>query len=357
MYLCLKKENGSTPDVSWATVSVLPGDSMTLNFGESPSVARESTLLQILEANVPEKYYLSAKACAGILRRAEKRGKELPKMLKDALEEVVRLDVWEHSWGGQGSSARGIGWSDSVAPTIKSVMSGSNQVPDVVYTLEGNTVDRTSSKNGRGWSEGVTPTLNTQDRHAVAIDCRNFKENFEVSGTLQAKSNGGYSLNYQNPIVYSSSSHGSLSEGVGTIGTGTRAVHEMVAVYDTTQITSPSNYSKPKPGDACHPLAAQQHPPLAVYPERTGALCANSHPGSYTGQDAFNDMLPVILSEKPPRKYIVRRLTPLECCRLQGFPDWWMDDVEGSDSAKYKMWGNGIALPCAVDVISRLEEV
>ena len=50
----------------------------------------------------------------------------------------------------------------------------------------------------------------------------------------------------------------------------------------------------------------------------------------------------------------VRRLTPLECCRLQGFPDWWEDGVEGSDSARYKMWGNGIALPCAVDVLRRL---
>lgn len=54
------------------------------------------------------------------------------------------------------------------------------------------------------------------------------------------------------------------------------------------------------------------------------------------------------------RKYIVRRLTPLECCRLQGFPDWWEDSVEGSDSARYKMWGNGIALPCAVDVLGRI---
>ena len=56
------------------------------------------------------------------------------------------------------------------------------------------------------------------------------------------------------------------------------------------------------------------------------------------------------------RKYIIRRLTPLECCRLQGFPDWWTDGVDGSDSAQYKMWGNGIALPCAVDVIGRLHK-
>lgn len=47
----------------------------------------------------------------------------------------------------------------------------------------------------------------------------------------------------------------------------------------------------------------------------------------------------------PDEKYIIRRLTPLECCRLQGFPDAWTDGVRGSDLAKYKMWGNGMALP------------
>ena len=43
------------------------------------------------------------------------------------------------------------------------------------------------------------------------------------------------------------------------------------------------------------------------------------------------------------RKYSIRKLTPTECARLQGFPDWWTDGAKGSDSAIYKMWGNGIA--------------
>ncbi len=47
----------------------------------------------------------------------------------------------------------------------------------------------------------------------------------------------------------------------------------------------------------------------------------------------------------------VRRLTPLECCRLQGMPDWWCNDIPHSDSAEYKMWGNGMALPCALYVM------
>ena len=61
------------------------------NTGEYPSAAKESTLSQILEADAPKKYYLSAKACAGILRRAERRGKALPPMLREALEEAVML--------------------------------------------------------------------------------------------------------------------------------------------------------------------------------------------------------------------------------------------------------------------------
>lgn len=56
------------------------------------------------------------------------------------------------------------------------------------------------------------------------------------------------------------------------------------------------------------------------------------------------------------KKYILRRLTPMECARLQGFPDWWCDGVEGSDSAQYKLWGNGIALPCACDILGRIAE-
>ena len=65
---------------------------MTLNFGECPSGERGSTLSQILDLNAPEKYSLSPRACSGILRRAEKRGKALPDMLRDALMEVVGSD-------------------------------------------------------------------------------------------------------------------------------------------------------------------------------------------------------------------------------------------------------------------------
>lgn len=55
------------------------------NTGVSPREEIESSLSQILEETPHQKYYLSAKACSGILKRAEKRGRELPGILKEAL--------------------------------------------------------------------------------------------------------------------------------------------------------------------------------------------------------------------------------------------------------------------------------
>ena len=68
----------------------------------------------------------------------------------------------------------------------------------------------------------------------------------------------------------------------------------------------------------------------------------------------YKDGRDLVQMEEQGRKYVLRRLTPTECARLQGFPDWWVDGADGSDSAIYKMWGNGIALPCAADVLGRI---
>ena len=93
--LCLRFQrlDGPTPTVIVETDGALRTGFLTLNTGECPSVAVESTLSSILEENAPEKYYLSAKACEGILRRAERRGKALPMMLREALEEVISMNA------------------------------------------------------------------------------------------------------------------------------------------------------------------------------------------------------------------------------------------------------------------------
>ena len=76
--------------------------------------------------------------------------------------------------------------------------------------------------------------------------------------------------------------------------------------------------------------------------------------GAVIAHDAKNHRDLVV--EGKQRRYRLRRLTPTECIRLQGLPKWWLDDVPGPECAKYKLAGNGIAVPCAVDIISRIVE-
>lgn len=87
--LDLREGNGQRLDSYAVTDGALRGELSTLNIGECHSVAVESRLSWILEDNVPEKYYLSAKACLGILNRASRRGKELPEILKTALADII----------------------------------------------------------------------------------------------------------------------------------------------------------------------------------------------------------------------------------------------------------------------------
>jgi len=87
MPMCLDLRNhGLIVGASWDRDGLLLGGFQTISFGERPSEERESHLSQILQANVPQTYYLSATACKGILRRAKQRGKELPELLRMVLE-------------------------------------------------------------------------------------------------------------------------------------------------------------------------------------------------------------------------------------------------------------------------------
>lgn len=81
--------DGAKPEQSPETDGLWHGDSLTLNIGEFPNAERESLLSWILEDNVPKKYYLSARACQGILVRASRRGKPLPELLKQALLDMI----------------------------------------------------------------------------------------------------------------------------------------------------------------------------------------------------------------------------------------------------------------------------
>ena len=81
--------NGPAPVQFWRTTTRWRGEQWMPSTGAFPNVACASRLSSILQVGVPEKYYLSRKACEGILRRASRRGKQLPELLKTALEQQI----------------------------------------------------------------------------------------------------------------------------------------------------------------------------------------------------------------------------------------------------------------------------
>ncbi len=94
MFHYLQKESGRWLTAGSGMDGPLPTEFSTRSFGECPSDAVESRLSQILEDTPHPKYSLSAKACAGILRRAERRGKKLPPELETALK-MQALSVYK----------------------------------------------------------------------------------------------------------------------------------------------------------------------------------------------------------------------------------------------------------------------
>ena len=100
--LCLTREDGANRDAStirWENGALL-GDFTTRSFGEYPREENVSRLSQILEDSPHPKYSLSARACLGILNRANRRGKELPKELADAL--TAQATPSKFGGGGRG---------------------------------------------------------------------------------------------------------------------------------------------------------------------------------------------------------------------------------------------------------------
>ncbi len=269
-----------------------------------------------------------------------------------------------------------------VAQTVSATygMGGNNQ-PFVVeekpvYCLQGNGIDRadTAGCNGKGWKEDTSYTLNTVDRPAVCYSLD------------RAAYNQGINAQYDIGIDDSGTAHTLVAKGPGAV------CCETFHCNTELEMTPPL-----KARDYKDPLiiTIEKKPQLASGNAVTGCLMASGY-DKLGAQEMFSGDYTVIDVKEP--HYIVRRLTPLECCRLQGFPDWWCSNLETdnptesdiefwreifethrtvisgtskpktdkqivkwlkdpySDSAIYKMWGNGIALPNALFVIQGIAE-
>ena len=84
------------------------------------------------------------------------------------------------------------------------------------------------------------------------------------------------------------------------------------------------------------------------YQRVVGTLCSGDEKG--VGNQYVSDAKCIIAP-----KNRVRRLTPLECERLQGFPDGWTDIPDASDTARYKALGNSVAVPCVETVLAAVQ--
>lgn len=195
-----------------------------------------------------------------------------------------------------------------------------------VFCLQGNGIDRadTAGCNGKGWKKDVCYTLNTIDRPAV---CAGFSAN------LGAKAHGiGYMD--ERPPTLSSRRHDASVLCLNDQGGSVMGVTENVSGT----------------------LRAQEHGHQPTVLDMSHACdvvrdCGGTSPSLQARMGTGGNQVPLV-SEKAKA---VRRLTPLECERLQGFPDGWTDigewvDSKGkkrktTDSARYKALGNSIALP------------
>jgi DNA (cytosine-5)-methyltransferase 1 len=130
---------------------------------------------------------------------------------------------------------------------------------------------------------------------------------------------------------------------------GQDAYDNKLIAFDTGQISSEANYSNPKPGDPCHPISARGHVPAIAFDARQSNVLQY---GDKTGPlDTAGHTLAVAYGEShasTETSWVVRRLTPLEAERLQGFPEGWTDvpyrGKPASDGPRYKAIGNSMAV-------------
>lgn len=399
MLLDLRPGAGNMLGPYWEYDPVWPGSFGTLNTSECPSDVVVSFLWQILQAIVPSRYCLSNKACRGILRRSEERGKPLPEDLERVLRIQSKLILPDgvgakpgshHTnqrneglgtqpkapteWlaftanqrdevrdlhgvsaalcaepgmkqqtfvagfsAGAGATAGSIGYAEECAPTLKGSAGGSC-MPSVLCLNDqgGKIMDCTEDISGtlRAEEHGHQPLIlsiqqseaeTETDRSTTAIEMTN------MCGGNQPSmfENHGIDARYRGPLSVAPT----LPARAGTGGNNLSLVAQPV----TSQVYCRQRVDVFQNGEISSTESARQ------YKDATDLVCQIPADGSPL-QDALAAGV----------RALIRRLTPLECERLQGFPDGWTDIPGASDSARYRALGNSVAIPCVEYLIRRI---
>ncbi len=359
----------------WEILSPYVGESSTLNTGVSPRVARGSSLWQILEPHPHRKYFLSRKACLGILRRARKRGKVLPAPLHLALEMQSGLRMIDLMTLAQLGLIKAYHINQrnegiDLGSTAGALMATSNlQMQTFVASFS---AGAGASAGGIGYREGVAPTLKAggSGNSMPTVLCINDQGGERMDVTVDKTATLRAQMCNHQPLIFEN--HGidaryrqmgdvapTMSARYGTGGNNVPLVGEQVFC-----ITGNAIDREPENGgngigyqeNVSYTLTGFDRHAVCSVSEVVGALCKDDEKGAgsqyveqgkcvvdiYTCEPAGDKDLPILL---------IRRLTPLECERLQGFPDGWTDIPGASDSARYKALGNSVAIPCVDFVI------
>jgi len=308
---------------------------------------------------IPQKYFLSSTACAGILRRAEKRGKKLPEPLRLALEQAASreptkhaADTCKHSGGGNTSG------SIDVATCLTT--SGQRLDFDTeTFAIQAGALrtNPSSGPDGIGAQSGITYTMEARSEvQAVCVTG-------EITHTLKAE---GFDASED--------------------GTGRgQPIVPAISVFDPNQVTSATNRSKPTT-ELCHTLPARSEPPVAysvalrgregggtaeLGDEVAGCLRASTGGGDKphvlshvadtrtsswhqsngaTGGNNPGVINPVI------HGMAVRRLMPTECEALQAFPRNYTNIPDAADGPRYKSLGNSMCVNVMAFIGRRIQQ-
>lgn len=370
---CLKKAGtpGGATTMKWEDDGAWLGECMMRNTGESPNAAVVSRLSQILEETPQGKYSLSAKACQGILRRAGRRGKDLPETLKAVLLMQSELGggcdgggkgalVQEDKSGTLGTGndqtifqncltrwdcqSKRIFGTEGESPTLQGGVGGGVNNPAIfcMGTQQGGAEVRSDDRAptltaAAGMSGNNQPVVCAGFKLGNSEQARSIGYAEEQAPTLNAEC-GGNKIRDCGEIVLS------LQARMGTGGNQVPLTYQMQGFGDYREGSVASSCKQRDFKDGTDLVCAVDCRNFCEGGETNGTLQAKSNGGiSYNLQNTVRTGM------------IVRRLTPMECERLQGFPDHWTDIGEwrdskgklhkGADSPRYKACGNSIALP------------
>ena len=368
----------------WTIRSALHGGCWLRNTGPSPRDAIESFLSQILQAHPPKKYYLTTAACLGILRRAEERGKPLPKALDTALRIQAGLTDLQDGSEGKASDnkvgvagilTKGNGDASLMSEFNYSLSCGGGQAgqgyPCVLTAAF--SAGAGASAGTIGYAEEVSPTLKgspsgncmpsvmcLHDQGGQRMDvCEN------MTGTLRASEKGHQPLVYENHgvdarIRESGEVSPTVTARYGTGGGNTPLVQEPNEVYCIV-----GNIIDRQPENGGNGCGYQENLAYTITTVDRHAVYARQRVDEFRSDDIASTQSArqakdaTDLVAEPERQYaqLIRRLTPWECELLQGFPLDWTDIPSASDSARYRALGNSVPVPCVEFIMKSLQAV